>query len=90
MEVFWVDIVAGVILVIGLLSIIMGIRIFRYRRGKGPISLMVGGSMLLIGSGMWFILIFVEHPFDPYWSILPWSWGFLILIITFFLWRGRK
>jgi uncharacterized membrane protein HdeD (DUF308 family) len=50
MKLFPLDVITGTLLVISLLLIVLGIVIYRYRRGPGPILLVLSGTLIFCSS----------------------------------------
>jgi len=90
MELFIFDIILGLFLVLGLLLICIGIWVWRYRSGIGPLVLAFSGTTLALPS----IVIFIGYIFETelYQMIawIGWSLGAILLVASLILWRRKN
>ena len=90
MKIFPLDIIAGILLLLGIISFLFGIVVYRYRRGKGPLILILSGILVPAASVIW-ILDSVEvisiTPIVPGTILVS---GIILFLMSVLLWRERE
>ena len=89
MKIFPLDIIAGILLLLGIISMLIGILVYRYRRGKGPLILIFSGILIPAASVIWIlgaVDAIVITPIVPGVILII---GIILFIISFLFWRER-
>lgn len=89
MKLFPLDIIAGILLLAGAISMLTGILVYRYRRGKGPFVLILSGLFIPAASVLWIIdsvEIISVTPILPGVILVT---GIVLFITSVVLWRER-
>jgi hypothetical protein len=84
------DLVLGILFILSVLISIIGFLVYRYRREIGPLILMLSGLPGAVGS---FIGVLSRSNTIEVSDVIPISLlllSFILLILSFVLWRSRK
>jgi hypothetical protein len=89
MELFPLDLLAGSALVIGILILLLGIAIWRYRGGPGPIALVASGAVFAFTSLTRVAGFIAGKDMSPIPLYAGYSLAAILLLSSLLLWRKR-
>jgi hypothetical protein len=89
MELFPLDLLAGSALVIGILIILLGIGIWRYRGGHGPVILALSGAVFTLTSLTRVAGFIAGKDLSPIPLYAGFSLAAILLLSSLLLWRKR-
>jgi hypothetical protein len=87
MEIYPLDIAAGSVLVIGILVLALGIAIWRYRGGHGPVMLALSGAVFALTSLTRVAGFIAGKDMSPIPLYTGYSLAAILLIASLLLWR---
>ena len=87
MEIFPLDLLAGSALVIGILILSIGFRIWRYRGGHGPVMLALSGAVFALTSLTRVAGFIAGKDMSPIPLYTGYSLAAILLIASLLLWR---
>jgi hypothetical protein len=90
MRVFPLDIVFGMILIAGMIQFLTGMIVYRYRRGRGPLLLVLAGFLFSASSVLWLIPRIELTEIPDLVSVFPLISGVIILFASILIWRERR
>jgi len=89
MRIFPLDIAAGILLLLSIIQMLAGILVYRYRRGKGPLILVISALFIVSSSLIWILyavgLIAISWIIPGVILII----GIITFILSLFLWREK-
>ena len=89
MRIFPLDIAFGLLFVIGILLMITGYLVLRYRGGKGPILLIGSGAFLTASSVFWILGSIDVAEIPRIIPIIGSVMGSIAFVLSLIFWRER-
>ncbi|MCK5773805.1 MAG: hypothetical protein KAH57_08445 [Thermoplasmata archaeon] len=90
MEIFALDILSGILLIVSIIEIALSIVIHRYRGGIGPKIMLVSGMLILISSIMWLLIILGPLLLIKIVVYIGWGVGLISLALSLIMWRVKR
>ncbi len=87
MRLFALDVAMGLLLVASLLSLVLNLFLYRYRRTKGPLVMMGASASFLLGSLFHVLVTFEVLPLGTVPTLVLLAVGVVMAVIAVVLWR---
>ena len=90
MEIFALDILSGILLVVSIIEIALSIIIHRYRGGIGPRIMLVSGMLILTSSITWLLIILGPLSLTKIVVYIGWGMGMIAGALSLITWRVKR